>query len=416
MQQRSGMGETGESYLIADDFLMRSDSFLDPVNHSVTASFKSPATGSVKSDAAKAALGGAVGSDIVIDYNGNPVLSAYAPLDLFGMKWAILAEIDEAEAFAAVTRLQWQVGGVLGVAVALIFVIGFFTARSISAPILNIIGELTEGSAQITSAAGQISTSSQALAEGATEQASALEESSAALEEISAQTKSNAANAVKANGVSSDATSAADEGARSVEEMIVAMGDINAASAEISKIIKVIEEIAFQTNLLALNAAVEAARAGEHGKGFAVVAEEVRNLAQRAAAAAKDTSALIANAVDKAASGAATADQAGTALERIVASIAQVSGLIGEIAAASQEQTTGVDQVSKAVTEMDKVTQSNASVAEEAAAAAEELNAQAESVNEIVQRLGVVINGADVATGSGQPAAPSRRIPARTQR
>jgi methyl-accepting chemotaxis protein len=171
------------------------------------------------------------------------------------------------------------------------------------------------------------------------------------------------------------------------------MTAINESSGQISKIIKVIDEIAFQTNLLALNAAVEAARAGEHGKGFAVVAEEVRNLAQRCATAAKDTTNLIEGSVQRAKQGADIATDVGKALSGIVSEVTKVSELINGIARASEEQAQGVDQVNTAVSQMDKITQSNAAGAEESASASEELNAQAEQMKMLVAELVAVVQG-----------------------
>ncbi|MFW2330679.1 MAG: methyl-accepting chemotaxis protein [Nitrospinota bacterium] len=270
-----------------------------------------------------------------------------------------------------------------------VFVIGLsiIVPRSISNPVSSVAKRLAAASLEVTTASDQIKASSNSLASGAAEQASALEETSAALEEVAAQTHGNAENAKEASKLAIQTREQAGKGATTVTEMIVAMSDISKASEEISAIIKVIEGIAFQTNLLALNAAVEAARAGEHGKGFAVVAEEVRNLAQRAGEAAKETSDLIENAVTKAASGSNMADKAGKALTEIVSDVERVTSLISEISTASTEQAQGVDQVNISISQMDKVTQQNAVVAEEVAASAEELHNQANNFNANVTRL-----------------------------
>ncbi|HNQ22582.1 MAG TPA: methyl-accepting chemotaxis protein [Phycisphaerae bacterium] len=279
--------------------------------------------------------------------------------------------------------------GALVLGVLLAYVI----TRSIVRPINRIITGLNEGAEQVNDAAGQVSGASQDLAQGASEQASSLEETSSSLEEMAAMTRTNADNARQANDLSEQTRTAAQHGDKTMEALNVAMSAINDSSSEISKIIKVIEEIAFQTNLLALNAAVEAARAGEHGKGFAVVADEVRNLAQRAAQASREITGLIEDSVSKAREGSNVAGEVAKALGDIVGNVAKVTELINGIARASQEQTQGVDQINTAVSQMDKVTQQNAAGAEECASAAEELAAQAQAVQAVVRDLAGLIHG-----------------------
>jgi methyl-accepting chemotaxis protein len=263
----------------------------------------------------------------------------------------------------------------------------------------RIIDGMEDGVAQVNDAAAQVASASQALAGGASEQASSLEETSSALEEMAAMTQTNAANAKQANDVSTETSRAAERGDNTMKA-------INESSDQISKIIKVIEEIAFQTNLLALNAAVEAARAGEHGKGFAVVADEVRNLAQRAAQAARETTGLIENSVNKSKEGM-------EAVGAIVDGVNKVTSLLAGIATASQQQAQGVEQVNVAVSQMDKVTQQNASASEESASAAEELSSQAEATKALVEELVRMVRGSDSGgAGTRRPSTSRSRKPA----
>ncbi len=272
--------------------------------------------------------------------------------------------------------------------------------RSITKPVNRVIAVLSDGATQVTSASDQVAASSQHMAEGASEQASSLEETSASLEEMSSMTKQNADNASQANTMSAEARDATQKGQEAMGRMSQAIVKIKESSDETAKIIKTIDEIAFQTNLLALNAAVEAARAGDAGKGFAVVAEEVRNLAQRSAEAAKDTSGLIEGSQQNADNGVAVSEEVSEILVQIGDRVEKVTQLVSEVAAASSEQAEGIEQVNTAVFQMDQVTQSNAANSEEAASASEELSAQANELNEIVATLANIVGG-NSANGNG---------------
>lgn len=275
----------------------------------------------------------------------------------------------------------------------LMIVLGTLITRSITRPLMIMSGDMESGAEQVSSASIQLSSSSQSLSQGASEQASSLEETSASLEEISSMVKQNADNSNQANQLAIAARGTAEKGAESVEKMVNAMNDINKSSSEVSKIIRVINEIAFQTNILALNAAVEAARAGDHGRGFAVVAEEVRNLAKRSAEAAKETSVLIEGSVSKASEGSKLAAESGTVLKDIVSNNKKIEDLVREIAAASKEQSDGLDQVNKAISQMDQVTQSISANSEESASSAEELSAQSNELKKMVDSLVQLVGG-----------------------
>jgi len=275
----------------------------------------------------------------------------------------------------------------------LMVLLAVFLVRGVTMPIVRGMEEVLTGFESIASASQQVSSASQSLADGASEQASSIEETSSSLEEMSATTKQNADNANQANALMKSANGVVQKANGSMGELTESMQEIRGASEETSKIIKTIDEIAFQTNLLALNAAVEAARAGEAGAGFAVVASEVRNLAMRAAEAAKDTATLIESTVKKVQDGSELVTQTNEAFSQVSVSAAKVGELVEEIAAASNEQAQGIQQVNMAVAEMDKVVQQNAASAEESASASEEMNAHAEQMKELVRDLLIRIRG-----------------------
>ena len=465
VHQREGMGTTGETYLVGPDNLRRSDSALEGASHSVRASFADPLNNSITTEATRAALAGRSDVRFLDNIDGDRVLSAFTPLRFGPHQWALIAEMDAAEALEVVADLRWVVGLIFIFGVFVIAAVAVLFTRSITVPIgktmamleeighgridrrlnmerhdeigdmarsmdafadslqgqvvtslvalsrgdltfeanpyddkdvigtalaktgddLNrIVEEIVSVSEQIAASADQVSSASQSLSQGATESAASLEQITSSIAEIAAQTKINAENSTQANQLAMDARRSAETGNAQMEQLMVAMREIRQAGQAISKIIKVIDEIAFQTNLLALNAGVEAVRAGRHGKGFAVVAEEVRNMAVRSAKAARETAELIEGSVQKTETGAEIAGRTADSLQAIVGSISKASDLVSDIASSSNEQALGISQVNEGLRQIDQVTQTNAANAEEGAAAAEELASQADHLQGLV--------------------------------
>ena len=250
--------------------------------------------------------------------------------------------------------------------------------------LISIVGQVRSGTETIATASAEIASGNLDLSSRTEEQASSLEETASSMEELTSTVRQNADNARQANTLAASASGVAVRGGDVVARVVETMDSINASSSKIVDITAVIDGIAFQTNILALNAAVEAARAGEQGRGFAVVAGEVRTLAQRSAAAAKEIKALIGDSVDKVGAGSKLVAEAGQTMDEIVTSVQRVTDIMGEISLATQEQSSGIDQINMAVGQMDTVTQQNAALVEQAAAAAASLQEQAATLAEVV--------------------------------
>ena len=332
------------------------------------------------------------------------VIPAYKKLEAYLNEGIIynekLGHISSNAGMSNASSTLLVVGILLGANVLLAVIMGYTISRSTNQALRSLAADLDQGAMQTASASRQVSMASNQLSSGSSEQASSVEETSTSLEEMSSMIRATAENAQRAKALATEARAESEAGAQTMDQMMAAMTAINTSSAEVAKIVKNIDEIAFQTNILALNAAVEAARAGEAGAGFAVVADEVRSLAQRSAAAAKETADKIEAAIANSRSGSECSIKVGESLKMITNKVGATDALVAEIASAANEQALGIQQINNAMAQMDKVTQGNAASAEESASAAEELDAQAETMRDLVGQLRQLVGGGSAAQAS----------------
>ena len=392
VQERAGMGRTGETFLAA-----RTES--GPVYRSNRVVGAGKAGEPASNPFLEAAFAGRTGLGRAEGDEGRTVLVHYGPIQTAGLDWAMATTMAADEALAAVLSLKWLMGVVALVALGAIVGVAMLLSRSITRPVKGIIDGLRDGAGEVSKAAHVVSVSSNSLADGASEQASSIEETSSSLEEMSSMTRQNADHASEADALMKETNRVVERAGGSMSDLTGSMGKISEAGEKTGKIVKTIDEIAFQTNLLALNAAVEAARAGEAGAGFAVVADEVRNLALRAADAARDTSELIEETVRRVKEGEGLVETTSIAFSGVSENAEKVGLLVTQIAAASSEQARGIEQLNQAVTQMDRVVQQNAASAEESAAAAETMDAQSDQMMGFVDDLVGLVGG-----GGARPA------------
>lgn len=429
--------KTLETFLVGSDYHMRSDTLSDP-NKTVKTSFKNPELGKIENQDIKDALAGKNILSKGLDYLGRKALVSGSAFNVHGHQWMIKTIITEEEALSPLVTMRWAI--ILGLIVSVSIVISLATwyATSLSNSLVSVAEGLREGALTLKRTSTEIAEVSQKLSEASTEQASSLQETVSSIDEISAMVERNADSASSSLSTSQSSTIAAKEGKDKVGFMIVAINDISSenesimksiqkSNAEISEIVKVILEISdktkvindivFQTKLLSFNASVEAARAGEHGKGFAVVAEEVGNLASMSGKAATEISDMLEKSVQKVNSivngtkvqmdglmrsskekvdvGTKIAKECAISLDEILTNTSTVNQLVTEISTASQEQSTGVREITKAMAELDQVTQSNSMIANDSSVSANDLRDQAERLNKFVLSLSKIVNGND---------------------
>jgi methyl-accepting chemotaxis protein len=408
MQERTGMGKTGETYLVGPDNIMRSDSFLDPHGHSVEASFQGTVEkNGVNTEASQAALSGKTGTKEVIDYNGNEVLSAYTPVKIGGFTWALLSEIDKAEVTQPINQLITGIVILAIIMMLIIILLAFFVANNITNPLVKCVeymkkiaggdltakleveqedevgklidniqqtvGKLTQSiigfkkvSQKMKEDSQKVTTNSMDLSGGAAESAASMKQMASSIGEMAVNVKTNLDNAAQTEQLATQVSESAKKGGDIVLQTTEAM-------KKVAEKIAGIEEIARQINLISLNAAIEAARAGEYGKGFAVVADEVGELAARSRSAAKEIKTLSDDSVT-------IAENATQMIQQIIPDISKTAELIQSVAVANNEQSVGIEQIGKATQQMEEVVQQTATASDELKNISQGMNEQAQKL------------------------------------
>lgn len=454
--QKTSDYPSSETFLVGGDFLMRSDTLGDKDNRNVRASFRRPEKGSIRNDHIEQALRGEEHTVLAQDYIGRDVIASFGPYTVLGNKWVLKTIVLQAESLAAVAqmRLALLIGSLL--AAIGVSCVALWYARSLALKLTTLAQGLSGGAGTVATTSQIIADVSTRLSEASTEQAASLQQTVASVDEISAMVQRNADSAANSSKASDASTSAAQRGKEKVEQMLGSINDIargnedimssiNKSNQEINEIVhviqaiadktKVINDIVFQTKLLSFNASVEAARAGEHGKGFAVVAEEVGNLASMSGKAATEITDMLDKSVhrvtqivegtrtmmdtlvktskDKVEFGTKTARECAGALDEIMRNVSSVNAMVREISTASQEQSTGIREITKAMSELDQVTQQNTASSNDASHTAKDLQLQAEQLNSYVIELVKLVNGdstASVPTDATGPQAGGRKV------
>jgi methyl-accepting chemotaxis protein len=423
LDDRVGLGETGESLLIGSDLLPRNDSFKDKENRSLKNSWIHKEKAYIDMSYVKQALKEKVGPSVTTDYFGKEVIAFAADVSFQEHKWIVLSTIETKEAFAGLVSLQRIVGSILIISLAAIFAVGWFFGAAIAKPLLRIASELGNSSKIMGGTTLSLSETSQKLSEMSTEQAAAIEETAASIEEISAMVKNNAEHSSKSLEVAETVRRGANEGNDSMAQAIVSMKGMLESNEKIQELVRLIEEIGekteiideivFQTKLLSFNASVEAERAGEHGRGFAVVAQEVGNLAQLSGKAAQEISSKVKNSIRTAEQIAGENKSKVESGNQVIHDTAKQLRLIGEnaekmkkmseqISTASKEQADGISQVTAAMSQLDQATQQNSATADVSAKNSDQLAQQTQNLQQAVQSLLKLVEGSS--NSSAKPA------------
>ena len=434
VSSRVGMGDTGQAYLVGYDNLLRTDFFVNKEEFNTISAFKE--NKEVHSESIDSAINGKTGTIITLDPSGNEVLSYYTSLDMFGHTWGLIAEIQSEEMYAPVRSMMISMLILSVIALLLIVIVGMYITKKLVQPIVDANKVLGSAAKEVSSNADKMKTNSVELSEGSVKIASAIQETVSTLDELSSMVSRNLENVELSSRKSEESKTAAESGKASVTSMIQAMSEINSSNTDIvqemdnisqrmNEIITVINEIGsktdiindivFQTKLLSFNASVEAARAGEHGKGFAVVAEEVGSLATASGSAATEISEMLGESVKKVESivadsklkleslsnvgkekvdqGTKTANDCEQVLDKILVNVLEVNDKVSEITNASNEQSIGIQEVSKAMSQLDEMTHQTSLISTEALDSSEALNSQSVQLSSVVGSLNELVSG-----------------------